>query len=151
MKIGIGSDHRGFGLKGEVISLLQQMGYQYEDEGCYDEKSVDYPDPAEQVARKVGKGALDLGILICGTGIGMSIAANKVPGIRAALCSNQLNARMARQHNDANILCMGGEMIGSWQAAEVVKTFLATEFEGGRHVARVEKVRRLDRGGPQSC
>lgn len=146
MKIRIGSDHRGFALKSELISLIQHMGYQYEDEGCFDEESVDYPDPAEKVARKVAKETFDRGILICGTGIGMSIAANKVPGIRAALCSDELHAFKARQHNDANILCIGSEAIGSLQATEVVKTFLTTEFEGGRHVRRLEKIRCLEKG-----
>ena len=151
MKIRIGSDHRGFALKIELISLIQHMGYQYEDEGCFDEESADYPDPAGQVARKVAKETFDLGILICGTGIGMSIAANKVPGIRAALCSNELYAFKARQHNDANILCIGSEAMSSLQATEVVKTFLTTEFEGGRHVPRLEKIRRLEKDELTLC
>ena len=151
MKVGIGSDHRGLGLKGMVITLLQELGYEYEDVGSFDEKAVDYPDSAAKVAGKVAEGAVDCGILICGNGLGMSIAANKIPGVRAVLCVDQLYARMARQHNNANILCMGGETMGLWQATEVVKTFLATEFEGGRHVNRVEKVRLLERGGPSGC
>ncbi len=144
VKVVIGSDHRGFGLKRQVITLLQQMGCQYQDEGCFDEESVDYPDVAQKVACRVAEKSCDVGILICGTGIGMSIAANKVPGIRAALCVDPLSARMARQHNDANVLCMGGEMVGAWQAVEVVKTFLSTSFDGGRHLRRVEKIKHLE-------
>lgn len=146
MRIAIGSDHRGFALKQSIVSLLGEMGHQAEDAGCYSSDSVDYPDVAEKVAGAVGKGEADYGVLICGTGIGMSIAANKVPGVRAALCSDPFSAVMARQHNDANVLCMGGLMIGEWVAQEITKAYLDAGFEGGRHSHRVEKIMRLDSG-----
>ena len=146
MRIAIGSDHRGFALKQSIVALLEEMGHQTEDSGCYSSDSVDYPDVAEKVAGSVGKGEADYGVLICGTGIGMSIAANKVPGVRAALCSDPSSAVMARQHNDANVLCMGGAMIGEWVAQEITKAYLDAGFEGGRHARRVEKITRLDSG-----
>ncbi len=149
MRIAIGSDHRGFSLKQSIATLLEGLGHEYQDMGCYDgEGSVDYPDVAEQVALAVAKGDADYGILICGTGIGMSITANKVPGVRAALCSDAMSARMAREHNDANILCMGGAMIGEWLAKEITEAYLSAQFEGGRHIRRVEKIQRLEGGSP---
>ena len=144
LRVAIGSDHRGFALKQSIVSLLEDMGHQAEDAGCFGSDSVDYPDVAETVASAVGNGQADCGVLICGTGIGMSIAANKVPGVRAALCSDPFSAVMARQHNDANVLCMGGAMIGEWVAQEITKAYLEAGFEGGRHTRRVEKIMRLD-------
>ena len=144
MRIAIGSDHRGFPLKQAIVPLLTELGHQFQDMGCYDRDSVDYPDVAEKVAEAVAKGESDCGVLICATGIGMSISANKVPGIRAALCSDPISARMTRQHNDANILCMGGEMIGELLAKEIATVYLSSEFEGGRHARRVGKIRRLE-------
>jgi len=144
LRIAIGSDHRGFALKQSIVSMLAEIGHQAEDAGCYGSDSVDYPDVAEKVASAVGSGKADCGVLICGTGIGMSIAANKVPGVRAALCSDPISAVMARQHNDANVLCMGGAMIGEWVAWEITKAYLEAGFEGGRHTRRVEKIMRLD-------
>ncbi|MBI2855612.1 MAG: RpiB/LacA/LacB family sugar-phosphate isomerase, partial [Chloroflexi bacterium] len=113
MKIALGSDHNGVELKGHIAGLLQELGHEYQDLGCYDTSSVDYPDIAKEVGQAVGGGLFDQGVLICGTGIGMSIAANKVPGVRAALCHDPFSARRAREHNDANILCMGGSVIES--------------------------------------
>ena len=144
MRIAIGSDHRGFPLKQSVMSLLEGLGHQWEDTGCYSSEPVDYPDVAEKVARAVSKGEADRGLLICGTGIGMSIAANKVPGIRAALCADPYSAQMARQHNDANVLCVGGAMLREWLAKEIITVYLSSGFEGGRHSRRIEKIRQIE-------
>lgn len=137
MKIAIGSDHGGFALKEVVLSLLQNLGHEINDVGCYSLDSVDYPNFADLVAEQVVKGDADKGILICGTGIGMSMAANKHHGIRAALCNGQYAASMSREHNDANILCMGERVIGPGVAEEIVRTWLNTSFEGGRHQRRI--------------
>jgi ribose 5-phosphate isomerase B len=145
-RIAIGSDHRGFALKEAIVPLLAELGHQHLDLGCHDGSSVDYPDIAERVATAVAKGEANCGVLICGTGIGMSITANKVPGIRAALCSDPMSAKMAREHNDANVLCMGGAMIGEWLAREITLAYLTSEFEGGRHARRVAKISRLESG-----
>ena len=144
MRIIIGSDHRGFGLKRAVAAQLSELGHQYVDVGCTSTNAVDYPDVAKMVAQGVAVGEADYGVLICGTGIGMSIAANKVPGIRAALCSDPISARTARQHNDANVLCMGGAMIGEWLAREITTAYLSADFEGGRHSQRVAKIHELE-------
>ncbi len=143
MRIAIGGDHRGFALKGLVIKLVAEAGHSYEDFGCYNEDSVDYPDIAEKVAEAVAKGDFDRGILICGTGIGMSIAANKVKGIRAALCYNVFSARRARQHNDAQICCLAAEE-GKARVPSIIEAFLTAEFEGGRHVSRLNKIRKIE-------
>ncbi len=143
MRIAIGSDHRGFGLKQKIIKMLADSGYSYEDFGCYNEEPVDYPDIALEVARAVIKGGFERGILICSTGIGMSIAANKVKGIRAALCCNVFSALRARRHNDANILCLGAEVIKDGYD-EIVSSFLTGEFEGGRHQRRLDKIEVLE-------
>ena len=142
MRIAIGSDHRGFKTKQSVISLVSDLGHEYRDFGCYSEQSVDYPDIARQVAGAVARGEFERGILICGTGIGMSIAANKVNGIRAALCLNVFCAQRARQHNNANVLCMGAETTDD--VAGVVRTFLDTGFEGGRHQDRLDKIAAIE-------
>jgi ribose 5-phosphate isomerase B len=142
-RIAIGCDHHGLALKELIISFLQNAGYTYQDFGCYSTDPVDYPDIAQKVGQAVASGNSDQGILICSTGIGMSIAANKIKGVRAALCHNTFAAQRARQHNDANILCLR-EDIDSQLAREIVKTFLATEFEGGRHLQRVNKIRALE-------
>ena len=145
MRIAIGCDHRGLDLKQTVIKLITEMGHSYEDFGCYTTESVDYPDIARNVAEAVAKGSFDRGILICGNGIGMSIAANKVRGVRAALCYTVFNARRTRQHNDANILCLGaGEEQVQEAVAEVIKAFLTTDFEGGRHQRRVDKIKSME-------
>jgi ribose 5-phosphate isomerase B len=143
-RIAIGCDHRGFALKGLTISFLQTNGDSYQDFGCYSTAPVDYPDIAEKVGEAVASGNFDQGILICSTGIGMCIAANKIKGVRAALCDSVFAARRARQHNDANVLCLAGENVDSNLALEIVKTFLATDFEGGRHARRVNKIRALE-------
>ncbi len=144
MRIAIGADHGGFWLKERVRGFLEAEGHEVHDFGTHSEDSVDYPDIAGPVARAVAAGACDRGILICGTGIGMSIAANKVQGVRAAVCHEAYTARMARAHNDANILCMGGRVLGEGVALDVVRTFLATAFEGGRHARRIGKIAALE-------
>lgn len=144
MKVAVGNDHGGLALKETVISLLREMGHDVVDLGTNSGDSCDYPDFAGKVAEGVGSGAYDRGVLICGTGIGMSIAANKVKGVRAALCNEIFSARMARAHNDANILCLGARVVGPGVAAEIVKAFFTTEFEAGRHARRVEKIRLLE-------
>lgn len=143
--IAIGSDHAGYDLKTEIIEQLKQKGMDMLDFGCNGE-SCDYPDIAEKVARSVAGGECDNGILICGTGVGMSIAANKVKGIRAALCSDHYTAKYTRLHNDANILCMGARTMGSGMAEEIVEVFLNTEFEGGRHQRRIDKFKDIENG-----
>lgn len=140
MRIAIGSDHAGFSLKQAIISLISELGHSYEDFGCYDTGSVDYPDIGRSVADAVSQGGFDHGILICSTGVGMSIVANKVRGIRAALCHNTFSARRAREHNDANVLCLGEWVVGQGLAREIVTTYLSSEFVGGRHAHRVEKI-----------
>ena len=144
MKIALGCDHNGVELKLHLMSLLQELGYDYQDFGCYDTNSVDYPDVAQKVAQAVGDSRFDRGMLICGTGIGMSISANKVPGVRAALCHDVFTTRRAREHNDANVLCLGSQVIGQDAARDMVKVYLETPFEGGRHARRVEKIRALE-------
>jgi ribose 5-phosphate isomerase B len=143
VQIAIGSDHRGLELKRAIIRLLDEKGYAYEDFGAYNEKSVDYPDIAVKVAKRVAEGDFEFGILICGTGIGMCIAANKVNGIRAALCHNVKSAQRARQHNNANILCLAGEEEHR-QLNEIIDTFLTAEFEGGRHQRRLDKIKDIE-------
>jgi ribose 5-phosphate isomerase B len=146
MRIALGCDHRGFKLKQAVMEFLQQSGYSYHDFGCYSTESVDYPDFAQKVGNAVASGEFDHGILICDTGIGMCIAANKIKGIRAALCHDTFTAKRARLHNDANILCLRGENIEVNEALEIVKTYLSTTFEGGRHIPRLNKIKVLETG-----
>lgn len=146
MKVAIGCDHGGLDLKETVISVLKEMGLEYEDFGTYDRNSVDYPDFAAKVGEAVASGQCQQGILICGTGIGMSIAANKIPGIRAAVCNEVYSAKMARAHNNANVLCLGARVVGPGVAAEIVKAFLTGAFEEGRHARRVEKIALLEGG-----
>lgn len=145
MRIAIGCDHRGLNLKREIIDLLSQLGHSYEDFGCYDTGSVDYPDIGGRVAQAVAEGRFDHGILVCSTGIGMSMVANKVPGVRAALCHDTFSARRSREHNDANVLCLGERVIGEGLAKEIVQAYLGAEFEGGRHAQRLEKVQEWER------
>ena len=137
MNIALGCDHGGFGLKQEILSYLQQAGYAVNDLGCHSEESVDYPDFAERVCAAIGSRKADRGILICGTGIGMSMAANRYHHIRAALCQEPFSARMSREHNDANVLCLGGRVLGTSLALDIVRVWLATEFAGGRHLRRI--------------
>ncbi len=140
MRIAIGSDHAGFGLKEALKGFLAETGHNVEDFGCRDTSSVDYPDFAFAVADAVAQGRCERGILICGSGIGMSMTANKVPGIRAALCHDVSGAELSRQHNDANILCLGGRVTGEDLARKIVSAYLTAEFEGGRHARRLEKM-----------
>ena len=143
--LAIGSDHGGFELKNHVMKHLDELGIEYKDYGCYDENSVDYPDIAKTVGEAVASGECDRGILICGTGIGISIAANKIKGIRAALCSDVYSAKMTKEHNNANIICMGGRVIGRELAFMIVDTWLSAEFQGGRHQARIDKIHALEK------
>ena len=140
MKIALGSDHGGYALKCDLIRLLESKGYEYKDFGCYSTDSCDYPDFGEAAARAVASGEYDRGIVICTTGIGISIAANKVGGIRCAHCADSLEAEMTRRHNDANMLAIGAGFTGKNLAERMVEVFLTTEFEGGRHARRVEKL-----------
>ncbi len=145
MRIAIGCDHRGLHLKQSVIKLITDAGHSYEDFGCYTTDPVDYPDIAQKVAEAVATGHFERGILICNNGIGMSMAANKVKRIRAALCYTAFNACRTRQHNDANVLCLGaGEEQEQEPVAEIVNAFLTGEFEGGRHQRRVDKIRDME-------
>jgi len=143
MRIAVGSDHKGLNLKQFIIKLITDAGHSYEDFGCYTADSVDYPDIAKKVAEAVAKGDFNHGILICDTGIGMSIAANKVKGVRAALCHNAFSARRARQHNDANILCLG-VAAGQDSVPEIVAAYLTSDFEGGRHRRRLDKIKAME-------
>ena len=133
MKIALGSDHGGFALKREIADWLEQAGHEVLDMGADGPESVDYPDYADRVCRSVLAGESERGILICGTGIGMSMVANRHRGIRAALCHDAFTARMSREHNDANVLCLGGRVLGPALALDIVAVWLATAFEGGRH------------------
>jgi len=141
----VGSDHAAVTAKAIVLTVLDELGVRFEDLGCKGAESVDYPDYAAEVARTVASGEADRGILLCGTGIGMSIAANKVAGVRAALAHDVTTARMSRLHNDANVLALGGGLLGDRLLKEIVSVWLATEFEGGRHQRRVDKIAGLER------
>ena len=144
MHIALGCDHRGLKLKEAIIGLLTELGHEHQDFGCYSSDPVDYPDVAKQVAGAVVSGKFEHGILICSTGIGMSIAANKVKGIRAAVCCSMFAAEGARRHNDANILCLGEDALEQASALDIVRVYLSTTFEGGRHLRRLEKVHNLE-------
>lgn len=144
MKIIIGSDHGGIRLKSEICQLLAEMDMEVNDIGCDGTESVDYPDYAGPVATKVANGEYDLGILICGTGIGMSIAANKVKGIRCAVVSDEFSARMSREHNNANILSLGERVVGVDLAKSIVRTWLTAEYAGDRHARRISKIHKLE-------
>ena len=144
MKIAIGCDHGGYLLKQDILIWLEEHEIDYEDFGCYSTESVDYPIYGEKVARSVASGECDRGIVICTTGIGVSIVANKIPGVRCALCSDPLSAEMTRRHNDTNMLAMGAGIIGQNLALKIVDTWLGTAFEGGRHQRRVDKITALE-------
>jgi ribose 5-phosphate isomerase B len=139
MKIAIGADHGGFELKGLLVQFLKGLGHAIDDVGCQSHESVDYPELSKIVCEKVGNRSCDAGILICGTGIGMSLAANRYRNIRAALCHDEYTARMSREHNDANILCLGARVLGVGVAEAIVKTWLLTDFAGGRHQQRISQ------------
>ena len=144
MRIALGCDHRGLNLKQAIAGFITEAGHSCQDFGSYDATPVDYPDIAWGVAEGVARGEFDRGVLICSTGIGMSIVANKVPGVRAAPCHESFSARRAREHNDANVLCLGASVTGQGLAEEIVAVFLSTEFEGGRHARRLEKIKALE-------
>jgi ribose 5-phosphate isomerase B len=138
VKVAIGCDHGGLDLKKTVVAVLQELGHEIDDQGCFTEDSVDYPSFAQAVCSLIKDGSCERGILICGTGLGMSMAANRYPEIRAALCAEMFSARMSREHNNANILCLGARVIGSGLAAEIVRTWMTTDFAGGRHQRRID-------------
>ena len=144
MKIAIGSDHAGVALKNKITPVLDDLNIEWEDFGTKDEDSVDYPDFGEKVSSAVSNGKVERGILICGTGIGMSIVANKFPGIRAALCQEDYSAKMSRLHNDSNILVLPGRIINTETAVNIVKTWFNTDFEGGRHQKRLDKITAIE-------
>ncbi len=143
-KIAIASDHGGFDLKESVIAHLLNTGWEVDDLGPHDGESVDYPDYGIKLAEAVAERKVERGIVICGTGIGMSIVVNRYPGIRGTLCSDVFTAKLCREHNDSNILIMGGRVIGRGLAAEIVNTWLNTPFEGGRHQRRLDKINQID-------
>ncbi len=144
MKVAIGSDHAGLRLKQQILPLLNELKVDVQDVGCFDETSVDYPDYGRIVAEAVAAGVVDKGILICGTGLGMCITANKVPGIRAVTTHDIFSARMSRMHNDANVLTLGERVVGPGVALEIVQIWLATDFLGGRHARRVDKMMAIE-------
>jgi len=144
LRVALGSDHAGFALKEEIKDYLREAGVEYHDFGTFGPEAVDYPDFALAVAEAVAHGRFERGILCCGTGVGVAIAANKVPGIRAALCHDTFSARASREHNDANVLTLGARVIGPGLAREVVAVWLAAEFAGGRHRRRVDKIRAIE-------
>lgn len=143
-KLAIASDHAALDLKKELMKHLDEQGVEYVDYGTYTSDSCNYPDYAEKLCTEIYKGTHDMGILVCGTGIGMSMAANKCKGIRAALCSDTFSARFTRLHNDANVLCMGARTIGAGLACDIMDIFIKTEFEGGRHKTRVDMIMALE-------
>ncbi len=144
MRIAIGSDHRGFDAKRRLVPLLSQLGHEVVDVGPADNEKVDYPDYAFMVAKSVSDGRADRGILICGTGIGMCIAANKVKGVRAAPCHDSITVEMSRRHNDSNVLCLSADLLGDELIGRIVRLWLETDFEGGRHARRVDKIKKIE-------
>lgn len=151
MKISIGSDHRGFDAKERIKALLKELANDVVDHGTNSHEACDYPDTALQVACDVAKGVTDRGILLCGTGLGMSITANKVPGVRAALCHDELTAQLSRRHNNANVLCLPADLVGDALMQSMVRTWLQTNFEAGRHARRVEKIVAYETGERGGC
>lgn len=144
MKIVIASDHRGYSIKGKILALIAELGHEASDLGTDSAESVDYPDFAVKVARAISEKTADRGILICGTGMGMCITANKFPGVRACTCHDDLTAEMSRRHNDANVLCLSADLLGDRLVNRMVELWLKTEFEAGRHARRVEKISRIE-------
>lgn len=144
MRIAIGSDHRGYHLKEKLSNILRTKGHEVSDEGTDVTEAVDYPDFAAIVGKKVSDGTVDRGILICGTGIGMAITANKFPGVRAAACTDEVTAEIARRHNDLNVLCLSADMLSPRVVERMVEIWIETEFEGGRHLRRVEKIKKIE-------
>jgi ribose 5-phosphate isomerase B len=150
MRIAIGSDHRGVAARQRLIGLLERLGHEPVDCGSHGEEAVDYPDIAADVARRVSEGSVDRGILLCCTGVGMAIAANKLPGVRAATCHDEVTAEMSRRHNDLNVLCLSAEMLGQELQDKMLETWLDTPFEGGRHARRVAKIAALEPVCPEA-
>ena len=146
MKIAVGNDHRGFEAKQQIKAIVTQLGHECIDVGSTDSNPVDYPDPAYLAAVAVAEKKADRAILACGTGIGMSITANKIKGIRAALCHDELSAQISRHHNDANVLCISGDLTGEILLRRIVEVWLGTEFSGGRHLRRVKKITAIEEG-----
>ena len=144
MKVVVGSDHRGYKVKELIKTIVTQLGHECIDVGTLDNNPVDYPDPAYHAAKAVAEKKADRAILACGTGIGMSISANKVKGVRAALCYDELSARISRHHNDANVLCVSGELLGEVLLRRMVEVWLGTDFAGGRHLRRVRKIQAIE-------
>jgi len=144
MKVALASDHAGFALKEKIKRLLEELGHRYTDFGTHSQQSCDYPDYAFPASEAVAKGECDVGILVCGSGIGMSMCANKVRSIRAALCCSEEAARLSRLHNNANILCLGARLTPEKTALSIVKTWLDTPFEGGRHLRRINKIKQFE-------
>ena len=144
MRIAIGTDHRGYVIRSKVIELVRRLGHEVVDAGAFSPDAVDYPDVAAEVAHQVRRHEVDRGILVCGTGLGMCIAANKVPGVRAAPCHDDITAEMSRRHNDANVLCLSGDLLGERLIDRMIETWLTTPFEGGRHARRVDKITALE-------
>jgi len=145
MRVVVGADHRGFEVRRQVIAVVQRLGHEVVDLGTFSDEAVDYPDIAAEAARLVAEGKVDRGILICGTGVGMCITANKFAGVRAAPCHDDITARMSRSHNDANVLCLSADMLGKRLIERMVEIWLATPFEGGRHLRRLEKIAAIER------
>lgn len=146
MRIAVASDHRGIDIKRAVIGKLEELGHEATDEGADGSDSVDYPDYASIVARKVSKGEIDRGVLICGTGIGMAIAANKFHGVRAAPCNDEVTAEISRRHNNLNVLCLSADLLSSKVVERMVEVWVNTEFEGGRHGRRLDKISEFEKG-----
>ena len=144
MRIVVASDHRGYQIKEQIIQMLKSRGHEVEDAGTASLESVDYPDFAAIVARKISNESADRGILICGTGIGMAIAANKFKGVRAAPCTDEVTAEMSRRHNDLNVLCLSADLLSARMVERMIDTWITTEFEGGRHLRRLEKITDLE-------
>lgn len=144
MRIALGTDHRGFSLRTKLIELLKQLGHEVDDTGTFSPEAIDYPDVAALVADKVSKKQADRGILVCGTGLGMCIAANKFPSVRATPCHDDITAELSRRHNDSNVLCLSADLLGERLIDRMIEIWLSTPFEGGRHSRRVEKIADLE-------
>jgi len=151
MKIAVGSDHRGFDAKERIKALIQEMGHEVFDRGTNSRSSCDYPEHAFAVACDVAANVVDCGVLFCGSGIGMSIVANKVAGVRAALCHDELTAQFSRRHNDANILCLPADLVGDALMQSMIRSWLSNEFEGGRHQRRLDLIESYEREHTKSC
>jgi len=145
MRIALGSDHRGYHLKEKILGILKTAGHETTDAGACGDESVDYPDYASIVARSVSEGQAERGILICGTGIGMAVAANKFPGVRAAPCTDEVTAEISRRHNDLNVLCLSADLLSPRVVERMVELWVKTEFEGGRHARRLEKIAGIEK------